>query len=135
MYSIPLTWMGSAMDWSVSHENYLIFIISAIIFIIAYLFLIGALINRYLNNGLFRKAFHLREIRQLLLRFNKWSFLRVIIVVFITQFFAISVFVDIDKGFTFAELTVSILTFFFAPFFFVAAKRLTGLQLRRLLED
>lgn len=98
-----------------------------------WLILIGGLINRYLNNGSFFKAFNLIEIVRLLSNLLGRNFFRLIVAVIIAQLFAISVFVDFHEGFTLFELGYSIMTFFLAPFLFIATKRLVGLQVSELL--
>ena len=108
--------------------------ICIVLFVVVYLFLIGGLLNRYLYRGKFSEAFHFMEIYSLLSLFDLRSFLRVVAAVIISQTFALTVVVGFTDGFSLFELVVSISTFFLAPFFYIACKRLVGLNVRALLE-
>ena len=55
--------------------------------------------------------------------------------VIISQAFAISVVVGFSNGFDLIELLKSLSTFFLAPFFYIAAKRFVGLNVRELLKN
>ena len=98
-----------------------------------YLTLIGGLFNRYLNGGVFLKAFDVPEIVRLLRSFDNRTFIRVIVAVIISQLFVVAVFVNFEQGFSLLELLLTISTFFLSPFLYIATKRLTGLQVRNLL--
>lgn len=52
----------------------------------------------------------------------------------ISQLFALSVFVNFDKNLSVFEIFYSILTFFLAPYLFIATKRLIGLNIKELLD-
>ena len=100
-----------------------------------YLSLILGLLNRYLHKGKFMEAFKLREMWNLLTLFDIKSFIKVICAVIPSQLFAISVVIGFSDGFDLIELLKSISTFFLAPFFYIAAKRFVGLNVRELISD
>lgn len=116
-----------------SSGRYLPAIALTVLFLMIYLTLIGGLFNRYLNGGVFLKAFDVPEIVRLLKSFDDKTFIRVIVAVIISQTFIVSVFVNFDQGFSLVELLFTISTFFLSPFLYIVTKRLTGLQVRNLL--
>ena len=67
--------------------------------------------------------------------FDIKSFIRVVTAVIISQIFAISVVIGFTNGFSLIELLMSLSTFFLAPFFYIATKRLVGLNVRELLKN
>lgn len=97
-----------------------LFVICAILFALVWLILIGGLLNRYFHNGAFFKAFNLVEIFRLFTSYDKVTFVQIIIFVIISQLFVVTVFVNFHKGFSLVELAYSVLTFFLAPFLFIA---------------
>ena len=135
VYSTVLTFLIHCAKIYFIKANMLFALFFAILFSVVYMFLIGGLLNRYLNGGKILKAFNLVEIAKLVLIFDKLTFCRVAFAVIIAQVFTISCFVDFDRGFTLIELLYSILTFFLAPFLFFATKRFVGLNIRELLKN
>ena len=117
------------------NSNIIISLISIILFVLTYLCLITGLLNRYLHRGKFTEAFNIIEIIDLVQLFDIKSFIKVIIAVIISQVFAISVVIEFTPGFSLTELLMSLSTFFLAPFFYIAAKRLVGLNVRELLKN
>ena len=134
IYSIGLTFFFHQMKVNLN-SNIIIALISAILFVLIYLCLIAGLLNRYLHRGKFIEAFNLVEIINLLHLFDIKSFIRVIVAVIISQVFAISVVIEFGPGFSMTEMLMSLSTFFLAPFFYIAAKRLVGLNVRELLKN
>ena len=134
IYSIGLTFFFHQMKVNLN-SNIIIALISAILFVLIYLCLIAGLLNRYLHRGKFIEAFNLVEIINLLRLFDIKSFIRVIVAVIISQVFAISVVIEFGPGFSMTEMLMSLSTFFLAPFFYIAAKRLVGLNVRELLKN
>ena len=110
-------------------------LISIVLFVLIYLCLIAGLLNRYLHKGKFIEAFNIPEIIDLVHMFDVKSFIRVVGAVIISQAFAITVVIEFGKGFTPIEMLMSLSTFFLAPFFYIAAKRLVGLNVRELLKN
>lgn len=117
------------------NSNIILSLIGIILFVLTYLCFIIGLLNRYLHKGKFIEAFNLREIINLAQLFDIKSFIRVISAVIISQVFAITVVVGFSDGFDLIELVKSISTFFLAPFFYIAAKRFVGLNVRELLNN
>ena len=101
---------------SYADGNLIFTVCFVILFILLYLCLIAGLLNRYLHNGKFIEAFHLREIINLIKIFDTRSFIKVIIAVIISQAFAASVVIPFSKGLTLLDIIYSIATFFLAPF-------------------
>ena len=134
IYSIGLTFFFHEAKVNLN-GNLIIALIYIILFVLTYLCLIAGLLNRYLHRGKFIEAFNFREIRELMLLFDIKSFIRVIGAVIISQVFAISVVIEFSPGFSLIELFLSLSTFFSAPFFYIAAKRLVGLNVRELLKN
>ena len=134
IYSIGLTFFVHMAKVNIS-SNIILSIIAVILFVLTYLCLITGLLNRYLHKGKFSEAFNLREIWKLASIFDIKSFIRVISAVIISQVFAIMVIVGFSNGFDWIELLKSLSTFFLAPFFYIAAKRFVGLNVRELLEN
>ena len=134
IYSIGLTFFFHQMKVNLN-SNIIIALISAILFVLIYICLIAGLLNRYLHRGKFIEAFNLIEIINLLRLFDIKSFIRVIVAVIISQVFAISVVIEFGPGFSITEMLMSLSTFFLAPFFYIAAKRLVGLNVRELLKN
>jgi hypothetical protein len=134
IYSIGLTFFFYQAKINLS-GNIILAAIFIILFALTYLCLIAGLLNRYLHRGKFIEAFNLREIKDLLRLFDIKSFIRVIVAVIVSQVFAISVVIEFNPGFSMTELLMSISTFFLAPFFYIAAKRLVGLNVRELLKN
>lgn len=132
-YSIFLALAAINANSFYSSGNYLPAILLTILFAMIYLTLIGGLFNRYLNGGVFLKAFDVPEIVRLLRSFDNRTFIRVIVAVIISQLFVVAVFVNFEQGFSLLELLLTISTFFLSPFLYIATKRLTGLQVRNLL--
>ena len=134
IYSIGLTFFFHQIKVNLN-SNIIIAIISAILFVLIYLCLIAGLLNRYLHRGKFIEAFNLIEIINLLHLFDIKSFIRVIVAVIISQVFAISVVIEFGPGYSLIEMLMSLSTFFSAPFLYIAAKRLVGLNVRELLKN
>ena len=134
IYSIGLTFFfhQAKVNWNGNIPIALIFII---LFALTYICLIAGLLNRYLHKGQFFKAFNLLEIIDLIRLFDIRSFIRVVAAVIISQTFAISVVIGFTDGFSLTELLFSISTLFLAPFLYIAAKRLVGLNVRELLKN
>ena len=108
-------------------------IICFLLFIFAYVLLIGSLLNRYENKGSFIKAFYYNEIYDLLKDIGAKDVLTILICFMIAQSFAISCFVDIHPDtLSLFEIAYSILTFFLAPITLISTKRLISLNLRRV---
>ena len=119
---------------SYADGNLIFTVCFVILFILLYLCLIAGLLNRYLHNGKFIGAFHLREIINLIKIFDTSSFIKVIIAVIISQAFAASVVIPFSKGLTLLDIIYSIATFFLAPFLYISSKRLIALNVYDLLE-
>jgi hypothetical protein len=134
IYSIGLTFFFHQAKVNLN-GNIIIALISIILFVLTYLCLIAGLLNRYLHKGKFIEAFNLFEIIDLVQLFDIKSFIRVVCAVIISQVFAISVVIGFIDGFNLTELLMSLSTFFLAPFFYIAAKRLVGLNIRELLKN
>ena len=134
IYSIPLTFFVHMAKVNMNN-NIILSLIGIILFVLTYLCFIIGLLNRYLHKGKFIEAFSLREIINLAQLFDIKSFIRVISAVIISQVFAITVVVGFSNGFDLIELVKSISTFFLAPFFYIAAKRFVGLNVRELLNN
>ena len=115
--------------------NIILSVIGIILFVLTYLCFIAGSLNRYLHKGKFTEAFNLREIWNLACLFDIKSFIRVVSAVIISQIFAITVIVGFSDGFDLIELVKSLSTFFLAPFFYIAAKRFVGLNVRELLNN
>ena len=135
IYSIFITYMFAYAEVYYFQGNLLFSAIFIVLFALFWIIFIGGLINRYFNNGKFLSAFDIVKIVKLLFNFNLNNFTRLIIVVAISQIFAITVFIDIDQHtFCIFELFVSFFTFFLAPFLYIATKRLIGVYIKILLE-
>lgn len=132
IYSIPLTYIIHIISTS---DNRLILIIATVAFMILYLIMIAALLNRYFHHGEFLKAFSFFEIADIVSIFNFESFLKVFIPVLISHVFVVSIVLQFDKGFTAIEIAYSLFVFLLAPVLFLAAKRLVGIQIRKLLQN
>ncbi len=133
IYSIGLTFFFHQAKINFS-SNILFSLISIVLFVLIYLCLITGLLNRYLHRGKFSEAFNLPEIFHLMRIFDIRCFLRVLGAVLVSQIFSIMVIVEFGLGFTLTEMLMSLSTFFMAPFFYIAAKRLVGLNVRELLK-
>ena len=134
IYSVGLTFFFHQTKLNLN-GNMIIALISIILFVLIYLCLITGLLNRYLHKGKFTEAFNLFEIISLISLFDIKSFIRVVTAVIISQIFAISVVIGFTNGFSLIELFMSLSTFFLAPFFYIATKRLVGLNVRELLKN
>ncbi|WP_298501208.1 DUF4013 domain-containing protein [uncultured Methanobrevibacter sp.] len=134
IYSIGLTFFFHQAKVNLNGKI-ILSVIFITLFALTYLCLIAGLLNRYLHKGKFIEAFNLREIWALVTLFDIRSFLRVIGAVILSQAFAISVVVGFSDGFDLIELLKSLSTFFLAPFFYIAAKRFVGLNVRELLKN
>ena len=134
IYSIPLTFFVHMAKVNMN-GNIILSVIGTILFVLTYLCFITGLLNRYLHKGKFTEAFNLREIWNLACLFDIKSFIRVVSAVIISQIFAIMVIVGFSDGFDWIELVKSLSTFFLAPFFYIAAKRFVGLNVRELLNN
>lgn len=100
----------------------------------SYLCLMGSMFNRYLNNGKILKAFDLVEIYKLIRIFDTKSFLKVLTAVIISQTFALTVIIGFYGELNAVKVTISVSSFFLAPFLYIAAKRFIGLNVRQMLE-
>ena len=134
IYSIPLTFFVHVAKVNMN-GNIILSVIGIILFVLTYLCFIAGSLNRYLHKGKFTEAFNLREIWNLACLFDIKSFIRVVSAVIISQIFAITVIVGFSDGFDLIELVKSLSTFFLAPFFYIAAKRFVGLNVRELLDN
>ena len=133
-YSLFLNFFFTVAKSGYDKGDILIAVVSGLIFALIWLVLIGGLINRYLNKGKFTKAFDIVEIVKLLKSLIGHNFIRLIVAVIIAQVFALSVFIGLQDGLSVLEIVHSILTFFLAPFLFIATKRLVGLNIRELVK-
>lgn len=134
IYSIPMTFFVHMAKVNMN-GNIILSVIGIILFVLTYLCFIAGSLNRYLHKGKFTEAFNLREIWNLACLFDIKSFIRVVSAVIISQIFAITVIVGFNDGFDLIELVKSLSTFFLAPFFYIAAKRFVGLNVRELLNN
>ena len=134
IYSIPMTFFVHMAKVNMN-GNIILSVIGIILFVLTYLCFIAGSLNRYLHKGKFTEAFNLREIWNLACLFDIKSFIRVVSAVIISQIFAITVIVGFSDGFDLIELVKSLSTFFLAPFFYIAAKRFVGLNVRELLNN
>ena len=73
-------------------------IVFFILFNLVYLVLVGALLNRYESKGKFIKAFHYKEIFDLMKEIGAKDVLTIFICAVIGQIFVVSGFIDITKG-------------------------------------
>ena len=111
-------------------------IIFFILFIIVYLTLISAILNRYENNGKFLKAFDYNEIFGLLKDYGAKYVLTIFICAVIAQTVTVTCFVDINPNTSnVLEIGISIQTFFLAPITAISTKRLVSLNLRRVNDE
>lgn len=91
------------------------------------------IINRFIHNGKFIKAFNLKEMLLLFKQFKIKQLISVIISILISQTFVISCIVDIHPGITVIDIILAILTFFLAPLTLISTKRLIGLTFREFV--
>lgn len=134
IYSAVLWWLFRLARQSYSDGNLIFAGCFIILFVLVYLCLIAGLLNRYLHKGKFIEAFHIREILQLIKIFDTRSFIKVLVAVLISQAFSASIVIPFSQGLSLLDIIYSIMTFFLAPFLYVATKRLIALNVYDLLE-
>lgn len=134
VYSGFLFALSIQIKQSYTNEYFLFALFWLILFGLVYLCLIAGLLNRYLHKGKILEAFNLVGIINLILLFDFKSFIKVIVAVVISQTFAVLVVIGFNKGFSLLELVFSILTFFLAPYLYIAMKRFIALNVYDLLE-
>ena len=132
-YTIFLTYLSFYTKYYFNNKQYLLCIICVIIFNLIWFLLTGALLNKFINKNNFFKAFDIIEIIRLLRSFDMKNFIILMVVVLVTQFTIINVFIDYHPDFTLLEFGYVIVTFILSPFVYILNKRLVGIQLRRLL--
>ena len=136
IYGIVMGYLLTNVRSYSSEGNNPMAIVFFLLFYFVYLVLIGALINRYENNGKFIKAFYYKEIFTLMRDIGAKNVLTIFICAFIAQTFVVSGFVDITKnGLTLLEIVISILMFFLSPISLISTKRLVSLNLRRVYAE
>ena len=101
-----------------------------LIIVVTILMCLG-IINRFLHNGKFSKAFNLKEMLMLYKKFKIKELVYVIISMLIGQAFVVSCLVDINPGFRIIDAILMVLTFFLAPLSLISTKRLIGLTFKR----
>lgn len=74
------------------------------------------------------------EIYKLIRIFDTKSFLKVLTAVIISQTFALTVIIGFYGELNAVKVTISVSSFFLAPFLYIAAKRFIGLNVRQMLE-
>ena len=136
IYGIVMTFLFNYAQSYFLADNIPLAIIFFILFIFVYLTLIGAMLNRYENNGKFFKAFDYNEIFRLLKDYGAKYVLTILICAVIAQTFTVTCFVDITPNtLSLLEIGISILTFFLAPITAISTKRLVSLNLRRVYDE
>ena len=136
IYGIVMTFLFNYAQSYFLADNIPLSIIFFILFIFVYLTLIGAILNRYENNGKFFKAFDYNEIFGLLKDYGAKYVLIIFICAVIAQTFTVTCFVDITPNtLSLLEIGISILTFFLAPITAISTKRLVSLNLRRVYDE
>lgn len=91
------------------------------------------MINKFIHNNEFKKAFNLKEMLMLFKQYKLKKLIYVIISILISQSFVISCIVDIHPGLTIIDVILAILTFFLAPLTLISTKRLIGLTFKEII--
>lgn len=108
--------------------------ISLILALLTYLILIVGLINRTINYGNILKSFDLKEIVELMIKFDKKILIKVIIAALMGQIISIISYIDIHPGFTLTEAFITVLSLILTPILYITTKRLIGIHIGQLLE-